>query len=1108
MLRTEQKRLLVFISHASEDDAMARQLANRLKEDGFDPWLDVDRLLPGQTWNLEIEKALAGSDAILLCFSACSAAKEGYIQREYRRAMEYQKEKPEGAIFLIPVRLDKCEMPRFISEVHWVDYPDGYDRLKESLQIREKNIFGDVRSVPVMRTIEKNYAPFVVPAVPSIFVGRESELERIRNYLRARHIVQIRGIGGMGKSTLALQAACGMKDFFSDGIVWLLAPEYETMELLLNGLARFFDIEIGSMSLDDKKAHVSRMLANRQALLILDNVEHTTLVQEIIALLPHFPIMITSRPQIKLVRAARWIDLGELYPQDAIDLFLEISARSVSGPERDTIADICLKLGYFPLAIVLAAKLFRYCYPDVKDLSRVVVKAIDSVPDYIDDRTVTAAFLATYQTLNEKGRLLFNSLGAFPGGSFSREAITYVAESFEEEEVKSILHNELIPLSLVRWEKGRYSLHPLLKAFACAHLSSVKPYESMARYFAEYASRNKVEFSLLEEEMANIFGAIDWSFEHHKYDLVVDMVNALATELDYFSFLFQRGYWNEAIQRLTQQVTAIRNTSSTSDIGPIHRCLGLFQYCLGNHSEAQEANDLASQEFEKKGDIANLIVVYWQAGYIEDDEDNYEKALDLYNKSLELASQAWKPYMHNSRKLVGVVKYHKGDYEGARVDMEQSLSEAEASNNKPDMATCQRRLAAVIRRQAVLACDEWEKNNLLERSRQLLNDCQQIETNKRSLARLGRQFGMLEQVAGNMDKAKAYFETSLETFRKIGDRKGIAAVLYNLGTILQEQHELEAARQLYLDSLEIGKTLNVRLGIALNVRQLALIEYKFGNIREAIRLKAEVMSILESIQSPYLEETRLMLSPVQADQAAYEQHEFSNVYDGLWEEAMTYLKRGHVDTDPHLLDLQNDKRRGLSVIAFLNQGNQEVIQELKFFIDTLFGVDPNQYYYLANQFHITVVSLFTATEDYAPFFEKKSEYRQILNSILSDAEGFPVTFSGITASRSAVMAKGFTHGPFLNQLRKQLTSALHASGLDEGLYSRYQRNAAHSTLMRFKQQPENFGTLIDTLVHFQNYRFGKAVIKTLAFVENDWYMSEGKTNILEEYPLKLVSPHP
>lgn len=142
--QTNGKKLLVFLSHASQDKPQVRELCKRLRKDGFDPWLDEERLLPGMNWDMEIEKALRASDVILLCFSALSVEKEGYIQREYKRAMRYQEEKPDGTIFVIPVRLDKCDLPYFIKDIQFVDYPDDYERLVVSLNLRS----GKLASAP------------------------------------------------------------------------------------------------------------------------------------------------------------------------------------------------------------------------------------------------------------------------------------------------------------------------------------------------------------------------------------------------------------------------------------------------------------------------------------------------------------------------------------------------------------------------------------------------------------------------------------------------------------------------------------------------------------------------------------------------------------------------------------------------------------------------------------------------------------------------------------------------------------------------------------------------------------------------------------------------
>jgi hypothetical protein len=134
------KKLLVFLSHASEDKSAVRRLSKRLKDDGFDPWLDDERLLPGQNWELEIEEALRKSDVILLCFSEQSVGKEGFVQREFKRARKYQEEKPEGTIFTIPVRFDQCEIPFSYRELQWVDFPANYHKLVSALESRSAKL--------------------------------------------------------------------------------------------------------------------------------------------------------------------------------------------------------------------------------------------------------------------------------------------------------------------------------------------------------------------------------------------------------------------------------------------------------------------------------------------------------------------------------------------------------------------------------------------------------------------------------------------------------------------------------------------------------------------------------------------------------------------------------------------------------------------------------------------------------------------------------------------------------------------------------------------------------------------------------------------------------
>ncbi len=141
------RNLRVFLCHASQDKPVVRDLYQRLLTDSWiDPWLDEEKLLPGQDWNLEIEKAVESSDAVIVCVSSTSIAKEGYIQKELRQVLNIALEKLDGAIFLLPVKLDDCELPRQLRDKQALNYfpdsnrPAAYDRLKVSLEIRKDSL--------------------------------------------------------------------------------------------------------------------------------------------------------------------------------------------------------------------------------------------------------------------------------------------------------------------------------------------------------------------------------------------------------------------------------------------------------------------------------------------------------------------------------------------------------------------------------------------------------------------------------------------------------------------------------------------------------------------------------------------------------------------------------------------------------------------------------------------------------------------------------------------------------------------------------------------------------------------------------------------------------
>ena len=118
----------VFVAYVEEDLAQARRLCLGLAQAGMRPWLDKDKLLPGQNWPRSIERAISNSDAFVACFSPRSIAKRGQFQSELRFALDCARRLPLGTTFLVPVRFEECLVPRRISDqVQYVDLHPDWD---------------------------------------------------------------------------------------------------------------------------------------------------------------------------------------------------------------------------------------------------------------------------------------------------------------------------------------------------------------------------------------------------------------------------------------------------------------------------------------------------------------------------------------------------------------------------------------------------------------------------------------------------------------------------------------------------------------------------------------------------------------------------------------------------------------------------------------------------------------------------------------------------------------------------------------------------------------------------------------------------------------------
>ncbi len=230
---TDNRKLKVFLCHSKDDKPKIRKLYNRLVAEDFDVWLDEVKLIPGQDWDFEIKRAVRNSDTVIVCLSNSSTTKEGYIQKEIRFALDVADEKPEGTIFLIPARLEDCNVPDRISRFQWVDLfeRNGYSKLTESLHLRADDFSLRFNSSDLLPKTTKGRIN--IPILGSIFAGEpfpELKLNIQLDYFENNQVVEVAQelfpAREKGNDLFALESRSGglIDAMINDGDIVILKP--------------------------------------------------------------------------------------------------------------------------------------------------------------------------------------------------------------------------------------------------------------------------------------------------------------------------------------------------------------------------------------------------------------------------------------------------------------------------------------------------------------------------------------------------------------------------------------------------------------------------------------------------------------------------------------------------------------------------------------------------------------------------------------------------------------------------------------------------------------------------------------------------------------------
>jgi predicted ATPase/class 3 adenylate cyclase len=394
---------------------------------------------------------------------------------------------------------------------------------------------------PPLRTVDRNPGNLVLPATS--LIGRDADVPKIDAALRTHRLVTLTGVGGVGKTRLALAVAAQLADEFPDGVwVFELAAVADPASVP-DAVAAVLNItQQPGMSVSES---VAAALEGRVRLLVFDNCEHVldataSIVEAILAQSTTVRIVATSREGLGIADEQIW-PVRSLSVDAAAELFLERAdsvAPGSAADNADDVVEICRRLDGIPLAIELAAsRISSMTASDVRDRLDHRFKLLVGTRRGLDrHQTLRQAVQWSYDLLDEAEKALLARCAVFSGG-FDVQSVCAVA-GFDDRDDFAILDllDALVRKSLLVTDRStgraRYSMLETIRQFAEEQLVARGEADDARTAHARYfAGREEDIFALWDSprqhdayrwfanELANLRAAFRWAAAHGDLDI-------------------------------------------------------------------------------------------------------------------------------------------------------------------------------------------------------------------------------------------------------------------------------------------------------------------------------------------------------------------------------------------------------------------------------------------------------------------------------------------------------------------------------------------------------------------------------------------------------------
>jgi len=650
---------------------------------------------------------------------------------------------------------------------------------------RERQESNKVSPVPVIPKVPEP------PAIPSNlpprseFIGREKEKARVQEALASRYpLTCIDGIGGIGKTVLALEAASEClraskgeipADSIStfDGFIWTTAKDRDlALNDMLDAIARTLDYPgIAQQPLEEKRESVRKLLQSKRYLLIVDNFETVTdeAIRDFLLRLPEpSKALITSREQ--KLRQAWAVSLKGLEQAEALALIRSEGRRlglvAVETGEERVLLRLYQATGGAPLAIKWAVGQIKQ---KGQSLDTVLATLHEATGDIFEE-----VFARCWSLLSDDARRILMVMPIF-AASASHAAIEAASDVHHfalDEGLGQLVEMWLLEATdELEADKRRYSIHPLTRAFAGARLREDVEWEKETRkkaaeYFYNFAVKyggwGKWDtFPRLKEELANLLATVDWYYQNREWQKVIQLGTGMT------HFLGTYGYWAELVVYGRYTLEAARYLADKRAIAWLNmNALGMVYIKRGDYEEARACFEESLSLYEGLSDWEGLVYASRYLGIVAIEQGELDMAEEINKRALDMAkSKCTEKIILALYSNFGDLALRRGNYaeaeqwyEEARKGLERVGSRSRLSSRLVDLGIVKLRQGKVDE-----ARDFYEKGLALSQESHRPDN---IVNAKLGLAIVGEK-------QGNRANALKLAHESLEMAERLGMQKEV-----------------------------------------------------------------------------------------------------------------------------------------------------------------------------------------------------------------------------------------------------------------------------------------------------------------------------------------------